>query len=336
MPETKGDGAGGGAGSGAGSNGAKQRLQLVGSMEPFTIGEEFDAYLHRFENYLELNLVTDGTYKVQLLTNLIGPSASQKIYKACRPKEPKHFPYSEIVAKCRAIFQGERWSVAEHYKFNKRNQHEGESASDFAIELQALAEYCAFGDFRDTALRDRFVAGLRCNSLKAKLLNEARDSKFDKIVQLAVNAEIVDENVRAMGPRGGVYAVRSKHERWAESRHSPERRRSQRRHRRLRCGSSSSSESSDRCRYRRYTTENRRCYNCNNYGHLANQCRMKKKNKQKRRSFERNSNEKEEESENFKRVRKVSYCNSDNELNIGTLNLSDSDSDFSWKRLSKE
>jgi hypothetical protein len=56
MTEQKGGGSGGSAS-------AKQRV-LVGIMEPYTLGEDFDAYLHRFDNYLELNGVAENTYKV--------------------------------------------------------------------------------------------------------------------------------------------------------------------------------------------------------------------------------------------------------------------------------
>jgi hypothetical protein len=100
------------------------------------------------------------------------------------------------------IFYGERWSIAE-----------GESVTDYSIELKAIAEHCVFGEFLDTALRDRFVAGLKSSKVKAKILNGAKDSKFDVIVQMAVSSELVDENFRVMGaPRSEIYLVRNNQE----------------------------------------------------------------------------------------------------------------------------
>jgi hypothetical protein len=65
--------------------------------------------------------------------------------------------------------------------------------SDYSIELQAIAEHCVFGEFLDTVSRDRFVAGLKSSKVKAKTLNEAKDSNFEFIVQMAVSSELVDE-----------------------------------------------------------------------------------------------------------------------------------------------
>jgi hypothetical protein len=178
--------------AGSGSRGKKtKRGSFVGIMEPYTLGEDFEVYLQHFNNYMELNGVDNSEYKIQLLTNLIGPVASLKISKACKPHEPKNFTYAQIISKCKTIFCGERWSIAEHFKFNNRNQHERESASNYSIELQAIAEHCVFGEFLDTALRDRFVAGLKSSKVKAKILNGAKDSKFDVIVQMAASSELV-------------------------------------------------------------------------------------------------------------------------------------------------
>jgi hypothetical protein len=101
-----------------------------------------------------------------------------------------------MVKKCKTIFCGEKWSIAEHFKFNNRNQEDGESASDFSIELQALAENCSFGNFLTQLCLT--VAVLRDGAIKAKILNDAKDKPFDDIVKMAIASEMVDENIRVM------------------------------------------------------------------------------------------------------------------------------------------
>jgi hypothetical protein len=136
-----------------GEGSAKTPNQFFGIMEPYLLGEDFMAYLERFGNYLDLNNVADGVFKIRLLT------ASQKLYNSCKPKMPKDFTYQQIVDKCKAIFCGVKYTVAEHYKFNNRHQHEGESVSDYGIELQAIAENCKFGFFFGYGPEGSFCGG---------------------------------------------------------------------------------------------------------------------------------------------------------------------------------
>jgi hypothetical protein len=53
------------------------------------------------------------------------------------------------------------------------------------------------------------MADLKSSKVKAKILNETKDSKFDFIVH-RVSSELVDENVRVMGaPRSEIHLVRN-------------------------------------------------------------------------------------------------------------------------------
>jgi Zinc knuckle len=291
-----------------GEGSAKTPVQFVGIMEPYLLGEDFSAYLERFGNYLELNNVTDGVFKIRLLTNLMGPTASQKLNNACKPKAPKEFTYQQIVDKCKTIFCGVKYTIAEHYKFNNRHQHEGESATDYGIELQAMAENCKFGNFLDTALRDRFVAGLRDGHMKAKMLNEAKEMKFDEVVQLAVNIEMVAENVKIMESKGEVSSIRrgrfeGRLGRRPRSR-SPER-------------------SYQHYKKKRATQENRRCYICRKIGHLASSC--PEKSAKSRAKYPAERSESDRSRHKFRnRQESVNFLEDEN-INIGDLRLSDSD-----------
>lgn len=153
---------------------------VIGEMESFVIGEKFEEYLVRFENFLEINKVTEDVTKVRWMMHYLGKEASAKIGKACLPKEPTKHKYSEIVDFCRKAFKGEKNLLMEHYKFNARSQAPDESLFDFSIELATLARECEFGNFRETALRDRFVAGIRSQDIKAKLLGLGSEATFKK------------------------------------------------------------------------------------------------------------------------------------------------------------
>jgi hypothetical protein len=293
-----------------GTSNAAKLSQFVGTMEPYLLGEDFKAYLQRFDNYIELNGVKDEVFKIQLLTNMMGPTASAKLYNACKPKFPKNFKYTEIVEKCSAIFYGQKWTIAEHYKFNNRNQRMGERASDFAIELQAMAENCKFGEFLDTALRDRFVAGLRNSGIKAKILNDSRDQKFDAIVTMAVSSEMVEENVRIMAPQSEIHAVRGRQNGRLEGRLGT----------RDRSSSQHRSDNRHQSRQRRPFTDNRRCYICRRIGHLANSCTTRSSDK-----YRTEKSDSEMRRNKFRKHKNsVNSCETD--VKIGDLRLSESDS----------
>jgi Zinc knuckle len=306
MAEKKNDGGGGGS--------AKKPNQFFGVMEPYLLGEDFKAYMTRFSNYLELNAVTDGIFKIRLLTNLMGPTASQKLINACKPKTPKEFTFAQIEEKCEAIFCGVKYTIAEHYKFNNRHQQEGESVTDYGIELQAMAENCKFGDFLDTALRDRFVAGLCDGHMKAKILNEAKEMKFDEVMKMAVNAEMVAENVKIMAHNGDVNKIRRGR---LEGRLGRRQR------------SSSSEDDQQQGKKQRSWRENRRCYKCRETGHYANNCPERSPSSSKSRAkytAERSKSDKSKiRSESHQD--NVNFLGDDEDnINLSNLRLSDSDS----------
>jgi hypothetical protein len=166
-------------------------VRLVGTIEPYILGEVFEDYLVGITNYFALNKIEDETYKVRLLINLIGTNASTKIIKSFLPEDFSKQKYDVVVEKCRKLFGVERNSIVEHFKFNNRCQKEGESLSDFAVELQILSEHCEFKTFLDTALRDRFVAGIINKHTKKALLSLDSKKTFSDVVESAKREEMV-------------------------------------------------------------------------------------------------------------------------------------------------
>lgn len=257
MPDTKTEEK---SGSGAGTSG----VAMIGVMEPYVIGESFEDYLDRLENYLLLNDVKDDMKKVMLLMNLLGKEASNKVARACLPEKPTAHTYKTMIEFCKKAFLGEKNLMVEHYKFNARSQAEGESFYDFSIELSMLAKECNFGDFRETALRDRFVAGIRSQEIKAKLLGLGSDTTFKIVVEEAMKLEMIEKDVKAMGVPGDVHHVGNYRKRRRHSSRS-----------RVRNGDRFRGKSGQRdgSKYRSPV----RCFNCNGEGHFARKCPSRKR-----------------------------------------------------------
>ena len=78
--------------------------------------------------------------------------------------------------------------IAERFRFNKRDQKEGEVIRVYVVSLQKLAEHCAFGDSLSDMLRDRLVCGIKNEGVQKRLLTKA-DLTFAKAVEIAEVAE---------------------------------------------------------------------------------------------------------------------------------------------------
>ena len=64
--------------------------------------------------------------------------------------------------------------ISERYKFHLRSQQTGETAIEYIAALRRLAKNCAFGDFLNDALRDRFVCDLSSESIRKELLKDQK------------------------------------------------------------------------------------------------------------------------------------------------------------------
>ena len=59
--------------------------------------------------------------------------------------------------------------IFERARFNRRIQHEGQSAETYISDLYELSEFCNYGDLKDEMLRDRLVVGIRDTGLSEKM-----------------------------------------------------------------------------------------------------------------------------------------------------------------------
>ena len=63
--------------------------------------------------------------------------------------------------------------IAERYKFHKAEEEQSESVWQYLADLRKLAETCKLALYREEAIRERFVCGLRLQLIQPKLLPEA-------------------------------------------------------------------------------------------------------------------------------------------------------------------
>ncbi|PFX15928.1 Uncharacterized protein K02A2.6 [Stylophora pistillata] len=95
--------------------------------------------------------------------------------------------------------------IAERYKFHKAEQEDSETIRQYLAKLQKLAETCEFGLYREEAIRDRFVCGLRSQSIQRKLLAEATLT-LQTALEKACASELTEKE--ASGFHGSAYDVK--------------------------------------------------------------------------------------------------------------------------------
>ena len=82
------------------------------------------------------------------------------------PTLPKDKTLDEIVDVLTKHYEPKTLVIAECFQFHRRNQAVGESVAEYVAGLRRLTRHCEFGAYLDDALRDRFVCGLRSETIQ--------------------------------------------------------------------------------------------------------------------------------------------------------------------------
>lgn len=248
-------------------------VKLIGTLENFVPSADFDDYLERAENFFELNDIKDDTFKRKLIVHFIGLPALKKLQQLLYPDTHRDVTYETVIEKLKSYFSPKKNRIAQSVEFFKRNQKEFENVADFAVELQALSKHCAFGEYLDKALRDKFIAGLRNAKIQGELLNSDDDTTFERAVSKAKNLEQIEADLVKMKSKqeytnrinAGQYMRRSR----SKTRGQDDGKHSQQGSRERR----SFSRKSSRNQGRKVIT----CFGCGKKGHIVRNC-WKKRN----------------------------------------------------------
>lgn len=140
---------------------------------------EFDEHLESFGNYVErlghfftINGIKDENNKVSFFISIMGPALYSTLKNLLHPTLVKDCDFAQIIKVLQTHFTPKVNTTYERFIFNKRCQKDGESITEYSVQLKKLASTCNFGDFLDSALRDRFLCGLNSPLLESKLLAE--------------------------------------------------------------------------------------------------------------------------------------------------------------------
>ncbi|XP_040072175.1 uncharacterized protein LOC120844448 [Ixodes scapularis] len=164
--------------------------------------ETFDDYLERFQIFVQVNAVKPEDAAATFL-NFLGTNAYRTLKELLVPSLPISKSLSELTCVLKNHFSPAKSTIAERTKFHRRYQKDGESLADFVIALKKLAMTCDFGEFLDTALQDRFVAGCLDAEIQRPLLEMDGSSKFGDVYKVALARELATEQSKELQRQSG-------------------------------------------------------------------------------------------------------------------------------------
>ena len=149
--------------------------------------ESWESYIETLEQYFVLH-GTANDKKKSALSTFMGPKTYQLLKDLLNPQKPSEKNYQQIVEVLSKHLTPKRTTIAERFKFSKRDQLDGESINNYVAAQRKLSATCNYDKFLDDALTERFVCGLKSRVIQNRLLTEA-DLSFSTAIQLANNLQ---------------------------------------------------------------------------------------------------------------------------------------------------
>lgn len=236
---------------------------VYGQLSAFVAeNETISAYLERVELYFDVNDVPEAK-RVSVLLTVIGPTVYTLLRSLVAPSLPREKTFVQLKTVLKDHFEPQPLVIAERFRFYRRNQTWTETVLEYAAELRRLATTCDFGAFLNSALRDKFVCGLRSEQIQKSLLTEA-DLTMARAVELAHGREAAARDAKDIkGPASTTLSKLSHGSTTATDRGSTPTTMSCHR-----CGKTN--HSSQDCKFKSAT-----CHACGQKGHIASVCRRK-------------------------------------------------------------
>jgi hypothetical protein len=113
-----------------------------GKIDPFVPNQDsWTSYIERLEHYFVANDTAAGKKKSVLLT-VCGLATFELAKSLVQPADKSYEQIRDIL---KAHNCPKPSPIVQHYRFNTRERHSGESIADYVAALRALGEHCNFG-----------------------------------------------------------------------------------------------------------------------------------------------------------------------------------------------
>lgn len=158
--------------------------------------DSWDNYIDRLRYCFEANgITTDAAQRANFYT-ICGAQVFETLLALITPKRSSDMTFHEIVIILTKHYSPKPNEISMSFKFYKRNQREGETASEYIAELRKISAGCNFTDL-ERMLRDRLVCGMNDHKLQYELLK--RDKlRYEDVVDTMLSSENAERDARMM------------------------------------------------------------------------------------------------------------------------------------------
>lgn len=165
-------------------------------MEPYRKGTSFSEWIERLSSVFRLNKIKDEDKKDYFAT-LCGPSVYSEVKLLFPNTNYSDIIYDEMVSKLKSRFDKTETDFIQRFKFNHRIQQHDETVEDFVLSVKLQAEFCSFENFKEKAIVDRIVAGVKDKALQQRLLSEEKLT-LTSAEKIVITWEMASSNARGM------------------------------------------------------------------------------------------------------------------------------------------
>lgn len=165
--------------------------ERFGQLREFKLkNSDWQIFKARMEQYFIANAITDVITRRALLLNSLDEDAYKLIFNLCVPVRPEEKTYAQLNECFNKHFAPASAGFAARYKFYNASKENDEKVSEWLARVRSLAAFSDFGAELQTALRDKFIMGLRRGPIMDRLFEESpANLSLDRAVQIAIQKE---------------------------------------------------------------------------------------------------------------------------------------------------
>ncbi|KAJ8909890.1 hypothetical protein NQ315_008913 [Exocentrus adspersus] len=160
----------------------------LASLRTYNIGDDWEIFAERLEQYLKANKVEEER-KVSVLITSISEEAYKTLKNLCDPVKPYEKSYADIVKLLDNQFKTKISIFRRRVTFDLLRQG-AESINEWFVKVKKVAADCEFGMSLTERVKDKFVVGLKPGRVLDRLCEEKPSRELQELLDIAKEAAI--------------------------------------------------------------------------------------------------------------------------------------------------